>query len=328
MQTTLHIGAGQTRKLESYLDDNLQQVILIEPQPELAQQLRDKTAAHAHVQVLELAVSDDPQQTRLHQFNLSALNSLYTQNELKQQYPGIREQQAISVNTIPPQALIESCQIDPKAQNRLILDAPGAEAGILQTLHEKKLLTAFTDITLTTPEKPLYSSNSSYAICHTLLSQAGYEQAHKTQNTLGWIEAQYGRKQVDSELEHLRQQLAQAQQQASEYQHKLEETHEWFSNRKKQALAAEETIQKLNDEISKVQQELQATKEQLATALEATKHTKTMEQTLIQLQKQIRQLHQAHSQQLQQNTNALGQHITRCFSQLSTTDTPTKDSQA
>ena len=71
MHTIIHIGAGRAEQLESFMASGASRILLIEPLPQLAETLRNKTAERKNIEVLELAISADKNNHLLHQYNVA-----------------------------------------------------------------------------------------------------------------------------------------------------------------------------------------------------------------------------------------------------------------
>jgi hypothetical protein len=119
------------------------------------------------------------------------------------------------------------------------------------------------------------------------------------------------------------QQLAQSLQgELDETRHKLEQTHTWFMNRKRQAEEGAEQLNALQAEHDALQAkyqeqaqrlgskeaELKKVSEQLASQKQQSNAT---QQRIAQLERKLETLFSDQQRYIQQTTNALGQHVTR-----------------
>src|SRR5699024_7829835 len=90
ISTLIYIGAGQATELETWVDQGFESIILIEPHPVLANELRLRSRNYPQVKILESAVTEKTGRSELHDYTISGLASLRQPTGLKQIFPGLQ----------------------------------------------------------------------------------------------------------------------------------------------------------------------------------------------------------------------------------------------
>lgn len=151
----VHIGAGRCEELDAYLSSSATRIILVEPRAPLAVELRMRSAMDSRVQVLEVAVTNNPQYNKLNEYSIPGADSLYLPSGLKKLFPGLRLLAQHPVDTITVPGLLKLCAFTGD-QNALIVQAPGLEVSIIESFSEAGALEALSYISVICPEQPLY----------------------------------------------------------------------------------------------------------------------------------------------------------------------------
>lgn len=181
----IHIGAGQCSELEAYLATQAQRIILVEPNPVLAARLRGNTQQYPHVDVLELAITDNPEHNTLYEYNLPEASGLYLADGLKALFPGLRQVTQYAVATQTPQGLIHNCQIQGE-NNTLIVQASGAERAIVNALIESEQLSHFNQLKITCSEHPVFNRDGDAEHLSQTLQNEGFELKAKDSHNPDW----------------------------------------------------------------------------------------------------------------------------------------------
>ncbi|WP_341938862.1 hypothetical protein [Marinimicrobium sp. C2-29] len=185
LSTILHIGAGHADELPEYLNTNTKRIVLVEPNPKLAENLRRQAAEDERVEVLEVAVSDDPQRNLLSEYNIPEAASVYKPDGLYKLYPGLRSIAQHSVEVRQPAALVADV-LPAGESNLLVVQAPGAEQGIIKALAAENLLERISHLLLTSPEEPCYTSGSAAPEVLDALKEGGFEVAKEDHSNPDW----------------------------------------------------------------------------------------------------------------------------------------------
>jgi peptidoglycan hydrolase CwlO-like protein len=137
--TILHLGAGQDAELSDYASLQFKKLILVEGDPEAAEVLSNAYEGDPSVQVISKLVSPAGGDVTFHRYNLSSVNGIFPAGRLTTLYPRLRLIGEEVLHTISLSSLIEGIQIDNESKNLLILDLPGQEADLIQTLSREQL---------------------------------------------------------------------------------------------------------------------------------------------------------------------------------------------
>ena len=172
--TVLYIGAGAAEELEQLQQTNAQRIILAEANPDLAQGLEDRFGENPQVEILPVAVGGFTGQGVFHLLNMSEHSSLRQFTGLAEIFPGLREIDKVFVDTYRAHELLEQIQLDPSQSHMLIIDAPGVEEVILQSLIHNTLLERFEHVILRGAADSFYEGSKSAAELLPLLTEAGY----------------------------------------------------------------------------------------------------------------------------------------------------------
>lgn len=186
MHTLLHIGAGYSTELNDWLDLGFEKVILVEPNPELAEQLRDKTAQLSNVNVLELAISEDVELNTLHTYNLPQADSLRPIAGLKKLYPGLKCLSSYQVTTESIVAVVTRLVPNAQPENMLVIQAAGESGTVIKALAENQLLTRFSHISITDTYIAGYENSMSSDDTLALLTDQGYDFTQSSTDDPDW----------------------------------------------------------------------------------------------------------------------------------------------
>lgn len=159
MHTIIHIGAGEGSCLAEWLQGDARHIVLVEPNPVLAERLRQAASGHSHVNVVEAAVAAEPGPCELFEYNLPQASGLHEPTALKRLFPGLRLLQSHAVTAISPQQLMtEHGPAEDDAQAQLFLHAPGEEHAILQMLMEDDQLSRVAELSISASAAPCHSA--------------------------------------------------------------------------------------------------------------------------------------------------------------------------
>lgn len=154
--TILHLGAGECRELEAYLETAAEQIVLVEPAPEAAEALRQRTQDEPRVKVIEAAVADQGGDAKLHRYNVTGLATLHPPKHPPAQWPGLREVAKHPVKALNLVQLLERVTLADDKQHWLVIETPGEEKQVLRALREHAVPQQFSHLSMTlgslTPE--------------------------------------------------------------------------------------------------------------------------------------------------------------------------------
>ena len=187
--TIVHIGAGEGNDIEEQLTVNPKKLILIEPNPDIAAYLREKTRGWINVQVHEIAVTasvKEEQLVTLHEYNWNSASSLLDAAQLAQLYPGLQLVRNHQVKALSPAALIERLVLDKEENNTLIIEAPAVEMGIIEALCDSGQIEVFSVLTLRCPITGLYTDGTNPMKTVSRLEEYGFEMVEQVESDPDW----------------------------------------------------------------------------------------------------------------------------------------------
>lgn len=279
----IHIGAGAGEELPWYLKSDAEHIILVEPNPSSAEALRKRSSNDARLQVLELAITDNPALEKLTEYNIPEADSVYRPTELQKLYPGLRAIAHHEVETKSPQWLLQQYPLKGD-RNMLVIQAPGAEMALVQAILSNNQIDKVCTFDLTIPESSYHEGGFGAGDVIRLISDRGYN-AEKIQNpNPDWQRYILTRdpkaqkiRALESELDSLTEQL-----QASEKKRQELQT-QWS--------AAQDQVKSQGDQISHLQKKLSAAEKSA--------------QGFSDLKSQIERLFDQSNHHLKQTTDAL-----------------------
>ncbi|MFH7587452.1 hypothetical protein [Oceanimonas smirnovii] len=349
--TLVHIGAGDGSNNAKNTVWQKQILIEPLPTAAEALRTATKTEPNTEVWELAISCHGNNQPAPFTEYNLAGYSGLQADNNLSELYPGIKVMQQHTVTTLTPAALLNKLQLVAQEHNKLIIHANGETAAIAHALAAQGQLTQFAELeinlanelyhqeitaaelsTLLEHEFDLVKSTQNdpevtvqhwqknqHKITSNLLQQELTQlQTKLEQSNTQLAEQQQHTKQLQTKLEQSNTQLAEQQQHTKQLQTKLEQSNtqlasseeeltkykSYFQNRKKQHEAAEQQVVELTQQLSSANEQINQLKTQLQQQQQAGSK-------LSELEQKMEQLFASQAEQLRQNTNALGQHVTK-----------------
>lgn len=186
MHTILHIGAGQAKELPDWLATGAERIILVEPNPDLAEQLCQKSSAEPNVTVVEAAITSDPTNNQLTEYNLPEAASLHGPTGLKTFFPGLKTIATHSVATLSPEQLLADHGPTDCQPAMLVLQTPGEEHAIIQALINTNELRQFSQVHLAANPEPCYQGSAAAEQTLQLLVEYGYDITEENHQDPDW----------------------------------------------------------------------------------------------------------------------------------------------
>ncbi|WP_444989138.1 hypothetical protein [Halomonas mongoliensis] len=132
--TILHVGAGECLEWETYLGTPAEQIVLVEPDPELAQALRERASTQPRVQVIEAALAHQEGGATLHQYSLQGQSTLHPLPVQPLRWPGLKATSQVEVKALALNELLQSLALGNDKMHWLLLDVPGELLQALEAL--------------------------------------------------------------------------------------------------------------------------------------------------------------------------------------------------
>lgn len=180
-ENLVYIGAGWNPELDG-LPTPTKALILVEPLYERAQQLRMRHSSSQLTEVLEVAVGD-PARKSLKIYNKEGLESLRQPLVLCREYPGLRLLYERPVDVITIEALLDKVQVDFGELNALVIDCPGEEEFIVESLKRQSLLEGFLHLRLYCGEANWYKQSAGAGDLSLRLTRAGFDVTARSRRT-------------------------------------------------------------------------------------------------------------------------------------------------
>ncbi len=175
VKTIVHIGAGYGRDIDAWLDAGVARVILAEPDPRLASDLRRRYASEPRVSIHEAAIAGKNGPATLRLYNFAGANSLRKSERLADRFPNLRKIEERNIEALGINDFIRSLALKSGDENTLVVSAPGEEGALITALTSIKLARTFTDIVVQAYGEPLYNGHKSPDEIAALLKNAGFD---------------------------------------------------------------------------------------------------------------------------------------------------------
>lgn len=180
----IHFGAGKCRELSFYQEaDSRIQFLLVEAHPGMARELAARVHANRNIRVKPFAVAASSGEGTLHCYNLPDCNSLREATGLQELFPGLREIETKAVQCRTPAQFLAALELAEKDTACLVIDTPGEELAILQSLANENELSRCNQLVLRCGKQPLYKGAASERDILNFLEQQGFETVSTDTNT-------------------------------------------------------------------------------------------------------------------------------------------------
>lgn len=226
----VHLGAGQCRELADYqfLTSEVP-IVLAEADPKLANALELRASDCVNIAVQNCAVSGQAGEATLHIYNLPEVSSLRPATGLKELFPGLRVVREVSVEAVTPAEVLQEEELVIAESICLVIDTPGEEWAILQSLQRDSILSRIGSIVLHCGKGALYENAVPADKILDFLEDQGYqlegELDESDPDRPVWILKRNVEKlqiqRLDTELNEIRQELQQAREEAAKEREQL-----------------------------------------------------------------------------------------------------------
>lgn len=168
------VGPGLGRGLASWQALRPRRLILIEPDPDTAADLLDKTRDAPGVEVWQTAVTTEDK-ARLYRFEPHGFDALSpATQELAKLFPGLTAHPPRDVPALSPQDMMRRLSLSPDTAHVLIIEAPALAQPILSTLDATGVLHRFLTIRFRGSACPLYEGETPFEDTAEWLAARGY----------------------------------------------------------------------------------------------------------------------------------------------------------
>lgn len=139
--TVIHVGAASPDDVDAHTAHAASRVVLVCCDSEAATEIRASAAHQRGIDVLDAVVGARPGQGHWRRFNVSELNGLLVPAGLRRIFPRLQEVDRTPVGIVDLQSVLQGVKLERQAgrSNALLLDIPGLEASILQSVTPETL---------------------------------------------------------------------------------------------------------------------------------------------------------------------------------------------
>ena len=139
LELILYIGAGSGVDLSDYAALNARQFLFVEGDPDAAELLAQSLAGKSSCQVLSALVTPNGARTRFYRYNLPVLNGTLPLGGLRALYPRLKVMEELELSSKSLSTVLETIPLSGAGKRLLILDIPGQETAILESVSPEQL---------------------------------------------------------------------------------------------------------------------------------------------------------------------------------------------
>lgn len=285
----IHLGAGRCKELSLYRSLSPQSLYLVEANPTIALELQNRISSAKGETVINSIVSgSQDDQITLHLCNNPAEHSILELAGILEYLPNLSVIGEISVKNESLSDLLARCAFDISKKNLLVLETPGCELEILDTLP-LDLLHGFMWIAVRVGRKVLHSGGTSFSELSERLITLGYNCQFQNKETVGpYVEVVYRRDEGLARLHLLSNQLQVSQKRSAELELQLAQYNKLVADYAAEKAAHKDLEIRFSNLISEFQ-ELTVTRKSESEALSQYKEQVTILQNQLHLETQERQ---------------------------------------
>tara|TARA_R110002167_G_scaffold5075_2_gene23832 strand:+ start:731 stop:2113 length:1383 start_codon:yes stop_codon:yes gene_type:complete len=137
-QHIVYLGAGESAEMDA-LVATTEQLTLVESQPLRAEKLRKRGKGNDSIRVIEQCVAGSEREVVFTEYNLPWAAGINLPPTLQALYPGLKTLKKRTLSTVAINELINSCALEPKQKNMLVIDLLGQEEELLTGLDPDQL---------------------------------------------------------------------------------------------------------------------------------------------------------------------------------------------
>jgi FkbM family methyltransferase len=171
----VHLGAGRCSELDGYLAQQPRRLLLVEADPQLAEDLKNRTKDRESVKVTCAAIAGLSGPATFNRYNLLEANSLHSASGLLELFPGLKTVEQLKVDAIRPDSLLNQLNLNAAQENLLVMDLPGEELPVFKALQQSQKLHLFSQVILHCGCQALYEGSEPAARILEWLRDEGYD---------------------------------------------------------------------------------------------------------------------------------------------------------
>ncbi len=155
--TIVHIGVGYGAEVGAYRDAHPANIVLVDARAEIVESLRLREDDAIPTRILHAAIGATEGPVPFHVLAFGDLSSLSDANRAAHaEYPGLKALETVTVPGMTLRSLLGSVELSKRCSNTLVVDAPGAEAEIIDDLAGTPAAKAFSLIVIRASRAAFY----------------------------------------------------------------------------------------------------------------------------------------------------------------------------
>lgn len=127
----VHVGAGTGREFRRYTELGAERIVLVEPNTDLHEQLRQRSQSHPAVTISAMAVAPVASRAELKVTSNFRFSSIATPSGLLRYFPNVRVISRQQVHAVSLETLLSDVEFPDGSRNLLVLENQGLEAATL-----------------------------------------------------------------------------------------------------------------------------------------------------------------------------------------------------
>ena len=186
IRTVIHLGAHKGERLQEYRDRGAAQIVLVEPEADLAADLEHRFAAQQGVRILAAAPGARDGRGELLVMSLPALNAMVAPAPaLAGLYPGLRQERRQEVDILSPATLLREVDLE-TGPLLLVIETAGEEMAQLEAWKAAGVLDRVDLLELRCGEEPLYAGSTGRGGIEAWLAAEGFVLTHRDHSDPDW----------------------------------------------------------------------------------------------------------------------------------------------
>jgi FkbM family methyltransferase len=187
----IHVGAHAGEEWANYANNNIQNVVWVEANPNLADYLKQKFHNDTNKVIINAAIFNEEKILNFNITNNLCSSSLFELKTHKHLYPDVVYNNQIQIHTKRLDTLINNQTINIHKYNTLVVDVQGAELQVIESLGEYLINIKYiiSEICLT----ELYEGSTTVEIFDQKLNELGFTKIKQLLATNEWGDALYAR---------------------------------------------------------------------------------------------------------------------------------------
>ena len=174
----IHIGAGRGKDLKDHISSGAQRIVLVDADEAAIGPLQRLSAglagANCEIKVVEAAAAGVDRHAELRIYNLERVSGICAADAAEGAYPGLKLLRTQEVSARAAADVIGDQNLDPEKENLLVIEAPGEELPILESLASNDMLAAFSRIKVSASREAPYKGGATASEIASFLEEANY----------------------------------------------------------------------------------------------------------------------------------------------------------